>query len=271
MPPFQDFPSHLRNSLRNEAGRVWRDKAQAKKLGLQLNEETITETVLFRLALSHQRGGLVIRTFTKPQETKIGADWEWWFVHQSNGVGLRVQAKRLFSSGTYQSLKPRSIQTTNLIANSRNCHPVFVFYNDQDSVDMGLGSASSLPFCPCRFYNLPSYWGCTVSSAYAIEKAPGNGLSTLLPLMQPWHCLICPSSTQALFLPDIVAVNLNKELTHTDGRRTTVGRPPTWVSAILEQGSEITGVVEDNLYRYLEERALSGVVLFNADREREQV
>lgn len=94
MPP--DHPSALRESLRCEAGTVWREKAQAQKLGLQLNEETITETVLFRLASKHQGGGLIVRAFNKPEETKNGADLEWWFVQGDKGIGLRVQAKRLF-------------------------------------------------------------------------------------------------------------------------------------------------------------------------------
>ena len=110
MPPFPSRPSPLQESLRREAGKVWREKANPQRLGLQLNEETITETALFRFASSHPHGGLSIRAFNKGEEKRIGADWEWWFVRGNNGVGLRVQAKRLFLDGTYKSLKLRGSQ-----------------------------------------------------------------------------------------------------------------------------------------------------------------
>jgi hypothetical protein len=132
----------LRASLRLEAGRVWREKGDAERIGLQLNEETITETLLFRLAKRHRHSGLRVRAFSKPEEKKSGSDWEWWFVQGGSGVGLRVQAKRIFPSGTFKSLK--AVQTTQLITKAGNCHPFFVFYNDEDSVKTGIGSASRL-------------------------------------------------------------------------------------------------------------------------------
>jgi hypothetical protein len=228
---------------------------------------------LFRLASRHQHGDLTIRAFNKRQETENGADWEWWFVHRGRGVGLRVQAKRLFANGTYKSLKSSSSQTKNLIAKAKSgkCYPVFVFYNDPDSVGAGLDPASSLPPCNCRFFYMPSYWGCAVSSAYSIENTSRNGLPTLLPLMRPWHCLLCPADRKALSLPDIVAANLNKEQEQTVDSRITVGTPPGWVVSFLEQAPEATDDGEGELHRYLEERALGGVVLFHAGPEREKV
>lgn len=71
----------LRYAMRREAGRVWHQKEKAEHLGLFMNEETITETLLLRLAVEFRAGGLVVRPFTKAEETKNGADWEFWGDH----------------------------------------------------------------------------------------------------------------------------------------------------------------------------------------------
>lgn len=103
----------LRDAMRREAGWVWRAKARAASLGLFLNEETITETVLLRLATAAQGTGFLVRLFTKAEETKLGADWEFRFISKSKMVRLRVQAKRLFPSGHYESLKPGASRRLN--------------------------------------------------------------------------------------------------------------------------------------------------------------
>jgi hypothetical protein len=47
---------------------------------------------------------IAIHLATKHEEAKHGADWEWWFIYRGKGIGFRVQAKRLFASGKYESL-----------------------------------------------------------------------------------------------------------------------------------------------------------------------
>lgn len=91
-------------SFRREAGRVWKQMEESSRLGLALSEETITETCLYNIARQHQSGNITVIPATRPQEAKHGADWEWWFTRRGRGVGYRVQAKRLFPSGRYESL-----------------------------------------------------------------------------------------------------------------------------------------------------------------------
>jgi hypothetical protein len=83
-------------TFRKEAGVVWNRMRTAAALGLSLSEETLTECALYNIAIAHQG--------TEPGEAKHGADWEWWLVRGNKGLGLRVQAKRLFPDGRYNSL-----------------------------------------------------------------------------------------------------------------------------------------------------------------------
>src|SRR5258707_11960783 len=95
----------LCETFRRQAGNVWKRMATARKLNIALSEETITELVMYEIALAHladPRFRVVLAT--KPQESKHGADWTWWFTQGGTGVRFRVQAKRLFPSGTYESL-----------------------------------------------------------------------------------------------------------------------------------------------------------------------
>ena len=61
-------------------------------------EETITESNLLELRRRHS--DLVhLRTFSKHQESKTGADWEWYIVGLKRTFRMRVQAKRVQRNG----------------------------------------------------------------------------------------------------------------------------------------------------------------------------
>jgi hypothetical protein len=95
----------LCKTFRSQAGLVWNKMWKAQSLGVGLSEETLTEMVLYEIALAHGKSGEIsIKLATKPQETKHGADWEWWFVKGGHAVSFRVQAKRL--EGWQRSLSP---------------------------------------------------------------------------------------------------------------------------------------------------------------------
>src|ERR1700730_4174070 len=98
--------SDLCETFRSQSGLVWNRMAKASRVGLALSEETlITETALYEMALAHELDGkIAISLATKPQEARHGADWEWWLINGNMGVSFRVQAKRLFPNGSYQSL-----------------------------------------------------------------------------------------------------------------------------------------------------------------------
>ncbi|GBF59251.1 hypothetical protein PbB2_02943 [Candidatus Phycosocius bacilliformis] len=266
--------SPLRDAFRKEAGRIWRDKAKAESLGLQLNEETITETILFHLAKQFQGGDLSVTPFTKPQEKANGADWEMWFMDGSKAVGLRVQAKRLFAKNGYASLTPNGPQTKTLISQSSDCYPVFVLYNDRATYKL------KRPVCGCKSYRGLSYLGCTLASAYSVKHLKECNPTTLNPICIPWHCILCPvRSKPSPSLPEVVAGSINAraigdgKLADPAEQRCNVISTPNLFRAHLENVantdrsvySAVSAMDEHNarLERYLEERELTGALLIS--------
>lgn len=253
----------LRDAMRREAGRVWREKARAGALGLFLNEETITESTLLNLATGFQGNGLFVRPFTKAQETRNGADWEFWFVQGGRAAGLRVQAKRLFPTGAYKSLQPSGPQITTLINNAGNCCPVYVFYNDAAAYP------SASPKCSCGEYRARSYLGCTLAPAAAVARAANNSATALQAAAIPWHCLLCESGATKSSLPEIIAKKVNSCLDKSADRQYKVLTTPSWLKPYSEIGDQPgLGSVETDGYgepewleAYLAERMLAGIAL----------
>jgi hypothetical protein len=167
---------------------------KASLLGMALGEETITETVLYEIALAHRGGNFAVTLATKPQEARHGADWEWWLVKGNIGVSFRVQAKRLFRDGKYQSLfKPPPHdpyeQLSKLVSAARyGGHiPFYCFFN----FDHTSGHFSSLSDRCRHSYRGPSFWGCTLATPEYVQAASSNNLQSLRWFMRPWHELVC--------------------------------------------------------------------------------
>ena len=253
----------LRDAMRREAGRVWREKARAEALGLFLNEETITESTLLNLATGFHGHGLLVQLFTKAEEKKNGADWEFWFVQGTRAAGLRVQAKRLFPSGAYDSLNPSGPQITTLISSARNCCPVYVFYNDASVY------RSSSPRCSCGEYRAHSYLGCTLAPATAVARAASNSASSLQEITIPWHCLLCESVAKKTSMPEVTAERLNNCLAETDDHRCEVVETPSRLQPYTEgSGYHHPELIYSDGYGgpqwlagYLSEEMLAGVAL----------
>ena len=265
----------LRDTMRREAGRIWREKASAEQFGLFMNEETLTETLLFHLARRFQGNSVRVHPFTKAQETRNGADWEFWFAQGQQAVGLRVQAKRLFPSGNYDSLNPNGQQTQNLIKRSGNCFPVFVFYNDERVY------SCYTPECNCGDYRGPSYLGCTLTSAYIVSGLAHRNLTLLARECIPWHCLLCDrKSTKHTSLPAIVAASVNERFARTAASDVDLSRKCETVETPLQFRSHVEQMADKRdgrtvrrggdfeepawLEEYLERRVLAGILLIAA-------
>ena len=101
-------PYGIQPYLRDVASWVWHEQGAARHHGLKLQEETITETLLLRMARECQHLGLRVRMFNRIEEggrkktTRVGngADWEWYVTTDYCRVGFRVQAKVLSSELT---------------------------------------------------------------------------------------------------------------------------------------------------------------------------
>ncbi|TNE56836.1 MAG: hypothetical protein EP341_04475 [Sphingomonadales bacterium] len=174
----------MRPYLRSLAGWAWNRQNDAKKHGLSLQEETLTEMLLLRLAKECGPLGLHVKMFTRPQEKRNGADWEWFVRGSGCAVGYRVQAKRLYSSGPlkgqYGGHNPTGTQTDKLIKMAgTSCVPLYVFYNhSSSSVFDGRGAVG---------FRGPSFWGCSYANAKSVKAVNSRKPSDLIKVMHPWH------------------------------------------------------------------------------------
>jgi hypothetical protein len=179
----------------------------AAKLDLFMSEETITETILYGTARKHQAGDFLVIPATKSQESIHGADWLFWFVAAGKGISYRIQAKRLFQSGRYESLfkagkdltgKPVDPhqQLKKLIqkAAEQQHMPIYCFYNFEHSD----GGFKGSPHSCSHNYRCPSFWGCSIALAQDVQFANSDALEILRPYMRPWHLLACSSKDKTL-------------------------------------------------------------------------
>ena len=80
--------------------------ATSRNLGFSYNtevpvsygEETITESNLLEL-WRHHSNVIYLEQKTKHEESKVGADWEWYLIGRKRTLAMRVQAKRVQSNG----------------------------------------------------------------------------------------------------------------------------------------------------------------------------
>ena len=185
--------------------------SQAKALATCLSEETITETCLFNIARRHLGDGIAVIPATKPQEAKHGADWEWWFTRDGQGVGYRVQAKRLFPSGRYESLfKPKDKfgQLKKLVSNAAvgGLDALYCFYNHDTPAGLFDGYGNSC----AHSYHRPSFWGCAIALPRDVELVGSDNAKLLRSYETPWHNLVCLGLSNDDDLPKSVAQKVGR-------------------------------------------------------------
>ena len=193
--------SDLCETFRSQSGLVWNRMAKASRVGLALSEETLTETALYEMALAHELDGkIAISLATKPQEARHGADWEWWLINGNMGVSFRVQAKRLFPNGRYQSLlkgPPDPYQQLNRLCRAarRDGHvPLYCFFN----FDHPAASFDGWDGRCLHSYRAPSFWGCAFALPNGVLAATSNRLRDLRSYTRPWHKLVCNEESVGL-------------------------------------------------------------------------
>jgi hypothetical protein len=110
--------------------RKWIDKQPNVK------EESITDWLLYDI--SDKTNRIIYKDFTRNEEAKItGADWEWWFLYPNISYKLRVQAKKVKTSGdNYSSIayaNKHGLQIDKLIedATKKNFLPMYAFYTSK--------------------------------------------------------------------------------------------------------------------------------------------
>lgn len=179
--------SYARESLhkcfRSLAHWVWCEQNKSFRHDLKLQEETLTEILLLRMAEQLTGLGMLAYAFKREEERAVGADWEWFYCDDDCRAGFRVQAKRLYFSGRYEALKEDQANKLICKAKESRNNPIYVFYNH------------------CRIKNTSNFmfedpdWGCSIAKASfimanAFKKTQGGTSSKILHQgMKPWHTL----------------------------------------------------------------------------------
>ncbi len=296
MSPKTMYPD-LCSTFKELAAWTWNKLDKANRLEMVFNEETITESLLLKLAERHAGRDLAIRAYTKAEEGKgtaktgtrpTGADWSFWFSDQKTkkGIEVRVQAKRLFKSGSYESLDGSGKQLQVLRRNAGKAIPLFVFYNMPLNPNMPWfefqhmkQSCMNCDYWWPYFVNI-SVWGCTYAPVAAIPKKKKPEPLDIKP-MKPWHCLVCEGShggsTPPRSLPERVMNSLKTiyDQAESGSRGDQVkgtgkiswelrSEAPEWTRLLNENQSADDGDSSNSrpdLDQYLDTHELRGVVL----------
>lgn len=253
----------LRAYLRLLAGQIWHDQDDAFHHGLTLQEETLTETLLLKMAKDFSPLGLEVLMFNKGQEGKNGADWEWFFDGPECSVGFRVQAKVLKrgegSPGKYAQLGKPAGQTQKLIDDAKKygLNPIYIFYNHQWVRDHHLFGPSVQPDWFGR-----SCWGCSVATAEFIKGntdpkgKPDKNLATVIKGSRPWHRFFRLGQT----------CGTENAMQHMPGDQEFVSEPrmPDWARMLREFRGADEELRRERLDGLLADRNLQGVALISS-------
>lgn len=173
----------------------------------QTSEETITDLIIRQLKIwkyKNSNSNFSIREFTKQQEAKNGADFEWdWYFVDSSGrkwLGFRIQAKVLkLKTNRFSSLdhSNKNGHQLNLLGNSSsldNRIPYYCFYLHK--------------------YNEDPLRGCSLSSPYKIKQllqiSKQPNLDEVLKSSFPWHLWVCNKGIRNKSLPEKLLLNLKE-------------------------------------------------------------
>jgi hypothetical protein len=195
---------------------TWKRRASAKRIGLSLGEETISEMMLIELKENFP-GDVTILPFNKNQESKTGADWAWAFQSHDKKYTLPmlVQAKLLSNNNTYNELdrnvgkhgsSTRQIDLLIDQANVLNWPAIYAFYNHLDNKSTAPNNCMSLNLV--SYSSIPEEWGISVADALTVRaaldapaapsKKSGKSFRTHSGHSIPLHCLLCSTGKGAV-------------------------------------------------------------------------
>ena len=173
------------------AERTWHYLDAAQQTEIRIGEETLTDINLIDIQRRHDREVLSVK-FTRAQESKNGADWEWWFLWRGDAYGFRLQAKKLYPERGYTSLNGDGrTQATTLLtgAAADDVVPLYCFYNYEPDSDPGdwPGLPAGIPV---------EQMGCALAPAHAVEAEivrshASPTIETLAGYEEPWSVLVC--------------------------------------------------------------------------------
>ncbi len=197
------------STFRRLSFQTWDFLESARSVDYQPGEETITDVNVLELK-KRISNRVVTHTFSKPDEGKNGADWEWWFTGPSGlWFGIRVQAKVLklekneFEHLHYKGRRKVRYQSDRLIRSALSSNvplvPLYCLYSHWPA-DIGPNLFT------CEGFGVsPDSFGCSLISAFDVQqlrlRKMGCHLETVMEHAYPWHCLVCCESEKPADLP----------------------------------------------------------------------
>lgn len=260
--------SDVRRYFRDLAESTWEWQRESFALRRRaMREETITEMLVQCMKRDLPQSGIRVHEFTSREESKEGADWEWFFRRNTSMVGFRVQAKRLYRNGRYGI--DFHHQINNLIDRARDDskNPIYVFYNHDfmPYTHLFLCAGWSYPsFCD------PSYWGCSIAKASFVRHIASSTLPRLRPGMAPWHTLfgLREDSVSADYCSAKVIMDLlpsDPDPSRGSDEFLFLTQPPDWVDLVSPARLRDP---EEQLNLYLRKNDLAGVISIDASNYR---
>ena len=236
---------NLCETFRERAFWTWAQLRTAHALQVHLGEESFTDFNLLEIRSRHGRE-VVTKTFSKPMESLLGADWEWWFTGPSSRwLGFRLQAKTIdHRHNTFEHLHyvtKAGVAQSDLLCDRATkakprCIPLYCLY-------VHWTPAHSRPPWRCVSYSAtPESYGCSLVDAFLVRSSrtepDSRSLDYLMPHLTPWHCLVCCEGYGAGDLPTR-ALNFYKNQIATSGEAAQFGfeiiqEPPRYVRLLLQ-------------------------------------
>jgi hypothetical protein len=249
----------LCQTFRDLSFQTWRLLEKARNVSHQPLEETITDNNIIELKSRHTHE-VITTTYTRHQEAKTGADWEWWFTNtdKSAWFGVRVQAKILNLTTERFAVLNYKNQTNVLIndAQKNGLYPLYCFYSQWAL------STSHSPNKYLTFPDAPESYGCSIVDAHTIKNNKNNKNSnTLASVMTnafPWSCLVCCRGTISSSgsgndsLPNMVRSFIGNAFiqeNHDDNSSLPeiIDRPPQHILALLDGEVNDSKIDDPNL------------------------
>lgn len=160
--------------------------SQEKDVHVSYGEETITETNLLELRRRHP-DIIKLETFSKKDEAKNGADWEWHIIGRHWVFKMRVQAKRLQKDDKLKikhTVKSSGAEQIDLLiqdAKKNKLKPVYCLYSSERQRDYWKKKS----FKDGETMEV----GCLLASARDVKKIMPTKLSAIEKKCIPWHFL----------------------------------------------------------------------------------
>lgn len=219
-----------------------------RNVSVSFGEETITEINLLEIRRRHPER-VHVWTFTKAQEAKIGADWEWHIVGRERTAKMRVQAKRLQRNDVLKithKVSSSGDQQRDLLlsgAQADGMKPIYCIYCTEPQ--RGIWTEITAP-SGYRSYHT----GCLLVDANDVSLATRR-LHEIEDRCIPWHYLVERSAfvydkqefinenLDALVIRTYASIGLIP--TPTDGDEWELARRRGWNAPTIDDLNEDTG------------------------------